>query len=148
MILFFELIAKVSKWSSREQNRRNNPYYSGPYLCHVVSRALGNIYAVVTVRLPMRKGFLNASISRDGAKRAWIFETDIHLRLLCYLADAIAERYSIPAYIFFFIFFFTFPFLSFFYSFLMFVLASMYSTPSLRRYKIREHTCTYVCMYI
>lgn len=46
-----------------------NAYYSGPYLCHVVSRALGNIYAIVTVRLPV-KGSLNASISRGGAKRA------------------------------------------------------------------------------
>lgn len=44
-------------------------YYSGPYLCHVVSRALGNIYAAVTVRLPV-KGSLNASISRGGAKGA------------------------------------------------------------------------------
>lgn len=60
----------------------------------MVSRALGNIYAGVTVRLPV-KGFLNASISRRGAKRAWIFETDIHLRLLCYLAGTIAERTSV-----------------------------------------------------
>jgi len=48
---------------------REDAYYSGPYLCHVVSRALGNIYAAVTVRLPV-KGSLNASISRGGAKRA------------------------------------------------------------------------------
>lgn len=79
---------------------RRHAHYSGPYLCHVVSRALGNIYAGVTVRLPV-KGFLNASISRRGAKRAWIFETDIHLRLLCYLAGTIAERTSVSYYYFF-----------------------------------------------
>lgn len=79
---------------------RRHAHYSGPYLCHVVSRALGNIYAGVTVRLPV-KGFLNASISRRGAKRAWIFETDIHLRLLCYLAGTIAERTFISYYYFF-----------------------------------------------
>lgn len=67
----------------------------------MVSRALGNIYAGVTVRLPV-KGFLNASISRRGAKRAWIFETDIHLRLLCYLAGTIAERTSVSYCYYFF----------------------------------------------